>query len=89
MAKNRLEISRIGERQLRKLPRDAQRRVVKGILALADEPLAKGARRLTGYDDVFRIRIGRYRVLYSVTGRRLVIVFLKVGQRKDVYRPGW
>jgi mRNA interferase RelE/StbE len=39
-----------------------------------------------GYDDVFRIRTGVYRIIYSVSGRRLVIVILKIGHRKDVYR---
>ena len=86
MARYRLEISRTAERQLQKLPQDAQRRVLKAIVALADEPLPKGSRKLAGYDDVFRIRIGRYRVLYSVSGRTLVIIVLKVGDRKDVYR---
>ena len=86
MAKYRLEISRTAERQLGKLSRDDQRRVVKGILALADEPLRKGSRKLTGYDDVFRIRIGRYRALYSVSGRRVVIIIEKAGERKEVYR---
>jgi len=86
MARYRVEISRTAERQLQKLPQDTQKRVLKAIVALADEPLPKGSRKLTGYDDVFRIRIGRYRVLYSLSGRRLVIIVLKVGDRKDVYR---
>ena len=41
---------------------------------------------LTGYDDVFRIRVGQYRVLYSVSGKKLVIIILKIGHRKDVCR---
>ena len=39
-----------------------------------------------GYDDVFRIRVGVYRILYSVSGRQLVIIILKIGHRKDIYR---
>ena len=54
--------------------------------ALADDPFPRGSRRLSGYDDVFRVRTGRYRILYSVSERRLVIVVLKVGHRRDVYR---
>jgi len=89
MARYRLEISRTAERQLKKLPREDQKRILRTILALADEPLPKGCRKLSGYDDVFRVRVGRYRVLYSVSARRLVIIVLKVGHRKDVYRsPG-
>jgi mRNA interferase RelE/StbE len=86
MARYSIEISRTAERQLKKLRRDDQRRVVKAVLALADDPHPKGSRKLAGYDDVFRIRVGRFRVLYSVSGRKLIIIILKVGQRKDVYR---
>ncbi len=86
MARYSIEISRTAEKQLEKLNRDDQRRVVRAILALADDPRPQGSRKLTGYDDVFRIRVGRYRVLYSVSGKKLVIIILKIGHRKDVYR---
>jgi mRNA interferase RelE/StbE len=86
MARYRIEISQSAERQLRKLRKENQRRVVKAMLALGDDPHPKGSRNLTGYEDVFRIRAGQFRILYSVSGRRLIIIILKVGQRKDVYR---
>ncbi len=86
MARYSLEIARTAEKQLRKLPADARTRVVRSMLALGEEPYPTGFRKLTGYDDVFRIRVGVYRVLYSVSGRRLVIIILKIGHRKDIYR---
>jgi mRNA interferase RelE/StbE len=86
MARYRLEISRTAEKQLKKLPRDSQIRVAKAILNLPAEPFPKGSRKLSGYDDVFRIRVGRYRVLYSVAEKKLIIIVLKIGHRKDVYR---
>jgi len=86
MARYSIEISRTAERQLKKLPRKDQRRVVKAMLTLAEDPRPKGSRKLAGYDDVFRIRVGRYRILYSISGRKLVIIILKIGRRKDVYR---
>ena len=58
------------------------------MLLLAEDPFPRGARKLTGYDDVYRVRVGRYRILYSVSQGRLVIVILKVGHRKDAYRRG-
>jgi mRNA interferase RelE/StbE len=79
-----IEISETAEKQLKKLNPDDQRRVVRAILALADEPHPRGSRKLSGYDDVFRIRVGSYRVIYSVSGKRLVVVILKTGHRKDV-----
>jgi len=56
------------------------------MIALGDDPWPPGSRKLTGHEDVFRIRVGVYRIIYSVSGRTLVIVILKVGHRKDVYR---
>lgn len=86
MARYSLEISRTAEKQLKKLDQADRQRVVKAMVALADDPYPRGSRKLTGYDDVFRIRVGSYRVLYSVSGTKLVIVILKIGHRKDVYR---
>jgi len=86
MARYRLEISRTAEKQLRKLPAEPRRRLARAMLALGDEPHPAGSRKLAGYDDVFRIRVGVYRVLYSVSGRRLVIIILKIGHRRDIYR---
>ena len=86
MASYRIEVSTTAERQIRKLPRVDQIRVVRSIQTLAREPRPSGCRKLSGYDDVFRVRVGRYRVLYSIQDRRLIIIVLKVGDRKDVYR---
>ena len=86
MASYRIEVSATAERQIRKLPRADQLRVVRAVQALSTDPRPPGCRKLSGYEDVFRVRIGRYRVLYSIEGRRLVIILLKVGDRKDIYR---
>ena len=86
MARYEIEISRTAERQLCRLPRADRVRVVQAMLALANNPFPRGARKLSGHDDVFRVRAGRYRILYSVAGRALVIAVLKIGHRRDVYR---
>jgi mRNA interferase RelE/StbE len=86
MTKYDIEISETAEQQLKKLQRSAQRRVVRAILALADEQHPRRCRKLSGYEDVFRLRVRRYRVIYSVSGNRLIVIILKIGHRKDVYR---
>lgn len=86
MARYSVEISRTAEQQLRQLPIPDQRRLAKAMLALASEPRPRGARKLAGYDDVFRIRVGRYRILYSISDTALIVIVLKIGDRKDVYR---
>jgi mRNA interferase RelE/StbE len=86
MATYRVEVSATAERQIRRLPRNDQVRVIRVIHALSTNPRPMGCRKLLAHDDVFRVRIGRYRVLYAIEDRRLVIIVLKVGDRKDVYR---
>ena len=86
MASYRIEVSRTAEKQLAKLPRKDQERIAEAIRPLALDPLPRGCRKLSGYDDVFRIRIGRYRLLYSIGSKKLVIIILKVGHRRNIYR---
>ena len=86
MGRFRIQVSGMAERQLKKLPSEARDRVVRAVRALADDPVPRGSRRLTGYDDVFRVRIGPYRVLYSAAASTLTILVLKIGHRRDIYR---
>ncbi|MFH1017641.1 MAG: type II toxin-antitoxin system RelE/ParE family toxin [Pseudomonadota bacterium] len=81
-----VEISRSAERQLKTINRKDQARIVQAILTLEINPLPIGVRKLSGYEDVYRIRVGTYRVIYNVEGRKLLIIVLKIGHRKDVYR---
>jgi mRNA interferase RelE/StbE len=86
MASFRIEVSATAEKQIRKLRREDQLRVLRAIQPLATEPTPPGSRKIRGYDDVYRIRVGNYRVLYHVAGRRLLIIILKIGHRREIYR---
>ena len=86
MASYRVELSATAEKQIGKLRQDDQIRILRAIRDLALEPRPPGVRKLQGYEDVFRIRVGNLRILYSVESQRLLIIVLKVGRRKDVYR---
>jgi mRNA interferase RelE/StbE len=63
-----------------------RQRIVASILVLSDEPRPVGSEKLVGQGDRYRIRIGRYRVVYSIGDADLVVVVVRVGDRKDVYR---
>jgi mRNA interferase RelE/StbE len=73
------EIDGIGQRRDRE-------RVVAAIGALAEEPRPAGAEKLAGRDDRYRIRVGDYRVVYSIEDAALIVWIVKVGHRRDVYR---
>ena len=86
MAIHEVQISRTAERQLARLERATQQRVAAAMQALAENPRPRGCRKLQGYEDVYRIRVGRYRLLYSDSDDTVVVVILKVGHRRNVYR---
>lgn len=82
----RIEVSASAERQLRKLEPGDRAVVVEAIRGLSLNPRPRGSRKLRGYDDVFRIRKGVFRIIYSIEKDRLLVIILKIGHRKDVYR---
>lgn len=86
MASYEIEISSTAEKQLRRLDRPIQIRLLRAITKLADDPYPRGVRKLKGHTDVFRLRVGSYRILYSVAARRLVVIVLKIGHRREVCR---
>ncbi len=75
------------DRALQKLARDVQRRIVGEVAMLAHDPRPAGMVKLAGDNNLWRIRIGNYRVVYEIHDDRLVVLVLRVAHRKDVYRP--
>lgn len=73
------------EKQIAALPRPARTKLWEEIEALAENPFPHGYLKLRGYQDTYRIRIGDYRVIYSVDTGELVIEVLTVGHRREVY----
>jgi mRNA interferase RelE/StbE len=63
-----------------------RQRIVASILVLANDPRPIGCERLAGQSDRYRIRVGRYRVVYSIADDELVVLIVRVADRKDVYR---
>jgi len=66
--------------------RKDRQRIVARILALADDPRPPDCEKLVGVRNRYRIRMGRYRVVYSIADEALLVVVVRVGHRKDVYR---
>ena len=72
-------------KEIEALPKGDRRRIVKRIAALADNPRPPGCEKLSGQEK-YRVRQGNYRILYEVRERELIVMIVKVGDRKDVYR---
>ena len=73
-------------KELAKLDRPVARRIVKVVDAPGQQPRPPGARPLVGYPDLWRVRIGDYRVVYAIKDAELVVLALRVAHRRDVYR---
>lgn len=81
-----VEIKSAALRDLGKLPTPVKKRIASRIDALADNPFPPGARKLSGGDALYRIRVGDYRVIYQVQEDVLIVLVVRIGHRKDAYR---
>ena len=61
-------------------------RVSRKIDALAQDPRPAGVKKLEGEADIYRVRDGNFRIIYRIEDRKLLILVLLVGDRRDVYR---
>lgn len=82
----RIEVKRTARKALLALPQVYRERIAEAIEALADEPRKLGTRKLAGSDRLYRLRVGDYRVIYEIHDDRLVVMVIKVGHRREIYR---
>ena len=82
----RILVSHSAEKDLEKLPASVNKRVAKAIDGLAEEPRPHGCKKLKGTDeDLWRIRIGDYRVIYHISDKIEIVDIRRVRHRRDVY----
>lgn len=80
-----IQVDRVAAKLLRKLDRPVQARLVAAIAALALDPRPAGVKALTGHPGLLRIRVGDYRVVYTVDDTILVVLVVHLGHRSGVY----
>jgi len=80
-----VEVAPAAVRQIKKLERSVQRKILARIDRLADDPRPPGCVKLSGRGDIYRVRIADFRILYTVVDATLIVLVLKVGHRRDVY----
>ena len=79
-------IAPAARRDLKKIPRKALQRIAETIDALADDPRPPGTVKLAGEENLYRVRVGDYRILYEIHDDQLLILVVRVGPRRDIYR---
>ncbi|MCC8406529.1 MAG: type II toxin-antitoxin system RelE/ParE family toxin [Rickettsia endosymbiont of Sceptobius lativentris] len=81
----KIELTPNAQRQLKKLSKQLQQTIIQKLEDLKAIPLPVGIEKLSGIDNLYRLRIGNYRIIYQVEHKILLILVLKIGDRKEVY----
>ncbi|OGQ34260.1 MAG: hypothetical protein A3F16_07980 [Deltaproteobacteria bacterium RIFCSPHIGHO2_12_FULL_43_9] len=72
-------------KELESVPRAYIKNIIRTIEELSEEPRPRGCEKLIG-KELYRVRIGKYRVIYSIDDENQIIGIIKIGHRKDIYR---
>lgn len=73
-------------KQLEKLDRPAQKKIVLAVTKLADDPRPHGVQSLVTRPGEYRLRVGDYRVVYEIHDNRLLVLVVAVAHRREAYR---
>ena len=86
MVEYTIVIKRSAEKEIAELPLFIVEKLYQEFIKLALNPRPSGVKKLSGFKNLYRIRINDYRVIYSIQNEELIVHILKVGHRKDVYK---
>ena len=81
-----LALTRAARKDLDRLPREVLERADPQILGLAENPRPFGSEKLQGFENLYRLRVGRYRIIYEIDRAASIVTIAKVEHRKSVYR---
>ncbi|MCX6351003.1 MAG: type II toxin-antitoxin system RelE/ParE family toxin [Bacteroidetes bacterium] len=74
------------QKQLTNIPEPYRSKILQKIEGLAENPRPHGTEKLVNRENDYRIRIGVYRVIYSIFDKKLIIEIIDIDHRKQVYR---
>jgi mRNA interferase RelE/StbE len=89
MAPFRVDLTRSAEKEFVRLPSAIRVKTAEALHMLSQNPYSEllKVKKLKGAEDLYRIRLGEYRIVYEIRKKRLVILVIKIGNRREVYRP--
>lgn len=86
MEQYKIHINKSVSKDFKQIPKKDAQRILNAIQSLANEPRPPQSKKLSGQER-YRLRQGNYRILYSIKDEELIICVVKVGNRRDVYKP--
>jgi mRNA interferase RelE/StbE len=81
-----IELSRGAYKALKDIPHNDVKKIREKIEKLKKEPLPHGSEKLEGNQGLYRIRSRDYRVIYQIFSKKLIILIVKIGHRREIYR---
>mgnify|MGYP001308288836 CR=1 FL=1 len=78
-------IPKPAQKQLDNISKIERDRLIVTLRSLADDPRPNGVKKLKGYDNTYRVRVGDYRIIYEIKDKELIVLLLSVSHRKDAY----
>ena len=82
----RIELKPSAAKALARLPVERQKRIVRAVETLAGDPRPHGVVKMAGDDNLWRVRVGDFRIVYEIHDEVLLVLVLRIGHRGDVYR---
>jgi mRNA interferase RelE/StbE len=82
----RIQFTPRAERDFKSLDGSIRGRIARRIDSLGETPYPQGIKKIEGEDELYRLRVGDYRILYQVKGKILLVLIVGIGHRRDIYR---
>ncbi|WP_024298434.1 type II toxin-antitoxin system RelE family toxin [Methylomicrobium lacus] len=82
----KIKFTPAADRQFAKLIPERKRAISDALMRLAENPRHHGVIKLSGEHDLYRVRVGNYRVIFQIEDDVLYVVVVKIGHRKEIYK---
>lgn len=82
----KVEITPPAKKSLKNIDSQYVEKILKRIDLLQTDPRHNGSEKLSGYENTYRTRVGKYRVVYEIYDKKVLVLVVNIDHRKDVYR---
>lgn len=81
-----IQIRKKALKEIKLIPTPNKEKIIKAINELSNNPRPVGCKKLKGDEELYRIRIGDYRVIYNIEDKIKIVEITRAGHRKDIYK---
>lgn len=80
-----VEISAQARKQIKRMPKSEKKKILDKIDSLSHDPRPFGYKKLQYYTEYFRVRVGNYRIIYTISDEQFLVVIVEATDRRDAY----